>query len=213
MVFLGLLLALIAITQALHLVFGWRVEQSRKFLHVSGGLLCLLLPRFFDSHWWVLILACLAFALLLFTYLTRMLKAIHQTNRYSVGSVIFPIPVYLCFLAGEMADNFIFFYLPVSLLAIADTAAETAGNRWGYQGKQFFKGQKTLAGTMAFFFTAVFICLGWLFYFGNIGLVNMILFSVVLSLTTALTELVTLHGWDNLTVPFATIILLYIFLT
>src|SRR5688572_23930019 len=89
-IFLGILLLLIGITEFLYRRFKIPAEVSRKFLHVSGGLICLLLPVFFSSHWWVLMLALLSFLLLLVTYLKDMLHSIHKTKRYSIGSIIFP---------------------------------------------------------------------------------------------------------------------------
>lgn len=210
-IFLAILLVLIGITEALHRFFKLRVEQSRKFLHVSGGLMCLLLPRFFTSHWWILALASLSFGLLLFTYINKWLNSIHQTKRRSIGSVLFPAPVYGCFLLAELMHNNLFFYLPISLLTIADTAAETAGNRWGYSGKQFFGGQKTLAGTIAFFIAALLICSGWLYYY-DLSFYEIAMAAILISLFTALTELISLRGWDNLSVPVVANITLWFFI-
>src|SRR4051812_14419108 len=130
-IFLGILTGLIAITEMLHRYFKWPVEQSRKFIHVAGGLLSLLLPRFFTSHWPVLILASIAFVLLFVTYRKKLLPSVHQVKRQTVGSVLFPLPVYGCFLIASLKENYLLFYLPISLLAIADTAAEIGGNKWG----------------------------------------------------------------------------------
>jgi len=174
-------------------------------------LLCLLLPEFFSSHWWVLTLTLLSFLLLLITYHNNVLHSIHKTKRYSIGSIIFPIPVYFCFLTADMADNNLFFFLPVSLLTISDTAAETAGKRWGYLSKQFFNGQKTLAGTIAFLITALILSIGWLYYF-NFPLQQIIITTIILSLSASLMELLTLKGWDNLTVPMITVLVLWLLL-
>lgn len=199
-IFLGLLSALIVITEVLHRVFKLPAEQSRKFLHVSGGLMCLLFPRFFDSHWWVLILAAVSFLLLLITFRRRLLGSIHKTKRKSIGSVLFPLPVYGCFLMADMLQNNLFFYLPVSLLTIADTAAEMAGHKWGHHSKQFFHGQKTLAGSLAFFIIALPVCMGWLYWYDH-PMQAIIVNGILISLATAFAELVTLHGWDNLSMP------------
>jgi phytol kinase len=186
-------------------------EKSRKFLHVSGGLICLLLPRFFSSHWWVLALTSSAFLLLFATFLMKMLNSVHKTKRNSIGSVIFPIPVYFCFLAADTLHNNLFFYLPVSLLAISDTSAEIAGTRWGHLTKQFFNGQKTLAGTLAFLVAALIICTVWLSYY-NLPVKSIIIGTLVISTGAAVTELVTLKGWDNLTIPVLAGILIWFFI-
>lgn len=210
-IFLGLLLLLISITELLYRRLKLSADVSRKFLHVSGGLFCLLLPMFFSSHWWVLTLASLSFLLLLITYYNNMLHSIHKTKRYSIGSIIFPIPVYFCFLIADQVDNDLFFYLPISLLTISDTAAETAGKRWGYLSMQFFKGQKTLAGAIAFFLTAMLVSIAWLYFF-NYPTQQIAIFTIILSLSASLMELVTLKGWDNLTVPMISVLILWLLL-
>jgi phytol kinase len=212
LIFLFLLLALIVITESLHRYFKFTAEQSRKFLHVSGGLMCLLFPRFFNSHWWVLVLAVVSFLLLFITYRKKMLPSIHQTRRPSIGSVLFPIPVYICFLIAEINQNELFFYLPVSLLTLADTAAEIGGNKWGHLTRKFFNGQKTLAGSLCFAITAMAICFVWLILVYHYPLEVFIKTGLIISLLTALAELVTLHGWDNLTIPAVALVILQAFM-
>lgn len=211
LIFLGILLSLIVITELLYRYLKIPAEASRKFLHVSGGLFCLFLPVFFDSHWWVLALASLSFLLLLITYLKNMLHSVHKTKRYSIGSIIFPVPVYVCFLIAEKTGNNLFFFLPVSLLTISDTAAETAGKKWGHLSRQFFNGQKTLAGTIAFFVTAVVVSAAWLCYY-NLPLQQIIFITLIVSLFAAVVESLTLKGWDNLTMPGVTVVILWLFL-
>lgn len=207
LVFLSSLAVLIAATVLLHKYLRLTTEQSRKFLHVAGGLMCLLFPTCFTSHWWVLALAVVAFCLLLFTYKKKMLAAIHETKRYSIGSVLFPIPVYACFLIAELNQNSLFFYLPVSLLAISDTAAEIGGAIWGAKSRKFFNGQKTLAGSLCFLLTAALVNFGWLYYGFHLPLTDVLLTGSTITVLSTIAELVTLHGWDNLSVPAVTLLL------
>jgi phytol kinase len=206
--FLLLLLLLIIISELLHRRFKLPPEQSRKFLHVSGGMMCLFFPSLFSSHWWVLALATVAFIILLITYKRKMLPSVHLTKRYSIGSVLFPIPVYLCFLCAQLKGNDLFFYLPVSLLAIADTAAEAGGNKWGHLTRSFFNGQKTLAGSLSFLILAIIICA---ILFGpvfHLPLQDALLVGSLIVLLSTIAELVTLHGWDNLSIPIVTMAIL-----
>ena len=204
---------MIGISELLHRKLKVKPEHSRKFLHVSGGLMCLLFPSIFNSHWWLLVLAAVAFSILLITYKKKLLPSVHQTKRYSLGSVLFPIPVYLCFLFAELQQNFLFFYIPVSLLAISDTAAEIGGNTWGHKTKQFFGGQKTLAGSASFFITAFLVCFIWLNLVTLFPAAEATKISLIISFSTAITETVTLHGWDNLSVPAVATVVLYCFLS
>lgn len=212
LVFLLLLLLLIIVTEVLHRFLKWPAEQSRKFLHVSGGIMCLLFPSFFHSHWWLLPLATLAFLLLFISYRKKLLPSVHLTKRHSVGSVLFPLPVYVCFLTADILHDNLYFYLPVSLLTISDTAAEIGGNKWGYRSKKFFAGQKTLAGSVSFFITALPLICGWLYFMNNNQpLINIAAAGLIIAFITTVTELITLHGWDNLSVPAVTLLLIMLF--
>jgi len=211
MVFFFLLafLLLVLITWLLYTFLKWDSENSRKFLHVSGGILCLLIPGYIQSHWSVLFLCVCALSLLAYTFFTRQLPAIHRTKRVSYGSILFPLPVYGCFLVMSSTGILLYYYLPILLLTIADTSAEMAGKKWGHLSLSFFKGQKTLIGSMAFLVMGMISAL--LHYF--IGehppsYTLAVLLGIVLS--AMVTELVSLKGFDNVTVPAVVLLLLYL---
>jgi phytol kinase len=212
LIFLTIFGALMGIAVLLHRYFKLPAEQSRKFLHVSGGILSIFIPLFFHSHWWVLALTGVAFVILLVTYMRKWLPAVHQINRNSIGSVLFPVPVYLCFLIATLTQNNLYFWLPISLLAISDTAAEIGGQLWGAKTRQFFNGQKTMAGTLSFAVTALLVNTGWLYFGFHLPVRDVLLLTVLITLFSAGAELVTLHGWDNLTVPAIAALIIYLFL-
>jgi phytol kinase len=203
-IFLGIFLLLVGTAHFLYRVLKISSEHSRKFLHVSGGVLALCAPLFFTSHWLVLALCSLAFLLLLFTYLKHWLPAIHQINRKSIGSVIFPIPIYVCFLVAINQNDDLLFYLPISFLTISDTIAEWAGKKWGTHSMKFMNDQKTLAGATGFMLSSLFIAIGWGIILKT-GFGQMVWLSIVASLIATATELISTKGLDNLTVPLITL--------
>jgi len=202
-------LILIVITNYLYKRFKWASENSRKFIHVTGGFLCLLGFRFIGSHWYVLILCSIAFVILLVSFVKKSLPAIHETKRVSFGSILFPIPVYACFLVSQYSGNDLFFYLPVTLLTVSDTLAEWGGNKWGDKTMSFFQKQKTLAGSICFGISSFIICLLLLFYFNDFSTWALVIYSLVCMLITTIAELVTLKGFDNLTIPASALAVLY----
>jgi len=115
--------------------------------------------------------------------------------------VIFPIPVYVCFAVACEQGEEMLFLIPVLLLTFSDTFAELGGKKWGKYGPAFFGGKKTLIGSLCFFVSASAI-LFVAFPFGiddpgikyQIGL-------ILIALAATVAELVTMNGWDNLTVP------------
>lgn len=199
------LLLFLAIIVAAHVMYKASVdtEQSRKFVHVAGGVLSLFLPAYIHDHWYVLGLCSLAFLTLLVTWIRKDLPGIHKTKRKSVGSVIFPVPVYICFVVAGFMNNELLFYYPVLLLTFSDTIAEWGGKRWGKNTVGFFGGRKTLAGSLCFFVSAVIIMLAWSIFFNKMQIKEIGSLQLILFFATAgtIAELISMNGWDNLTVP------------
>ena len=198
---------LVVIAHLLHTKLHVPVDSSRKFLHISGGMLALCMPLLLPTHWWVLGLCLLAFFLLLFTYLLNYLQGIHGTKRKSIGSIIFPVPVYICFLCSEIWNSNLLFYLPICLLTIADPIAEWGGKKWGHLTKSFFNHQKTLAGTICFaiaaFVLSILITSAY-----NRSLIGILMISIAVPVVSGLSELISLKGWDNITVPLSSLLIL-----
>ena len=203
---------LLVITNYLYRQYKWSAENTRKFLHVSGGILCLSAVRFIQSHWWILILCTVAFIILLVTFLKKSLPSVHEIKRVSWGSILFPIPIYICFFASKHWTNDLFFYIPVSLLTISDAFAEWGGNKWGRYSLSFFHEQKTLAGSLCFGASSYIICFIFLFYLTTFSSSLLIGYSFLLMIMTTSAELITLKGFDNLTVPTVALFILYFIL-
>jgi dolichol kinase len=202
-VFLCLFLMLVGIANALYRLFNVAPENSRKFLHVSGGFLALCSPLFFSSHWWVLVLCALAFLLLLVTYLKHWLPSIHETKRKSIGSVVYPIPVYLCFYVAAQKNNELLFYLPIALLTVSDTLAELGGRKWGGSRKLMYS-QKSVAGSISFALSALLISIGCSIG-SNFSLQQIFILSITTTLVATVAEMISTKGLDNLTVPLSTL--------
>lgn len=211
-IFLLLFLAIIVAAQFMYKA-SVDTEKSRKFVHVSGGILSLFLANFIDSHWYVLGLCSIAFLTLLITWIRKDLPGIHKTKRKSVGSVIFPIPIYLCFAVACERGEEMLFYIPVLLLTFSDTFAELGGKKWGKYGLVFFGGKKTLIGSLCFFVSAAAILLVF-FPFGtdDPGIKYLVGF-ILIALAATVAELISMRGWDNLTVPLVVLAGLWIWFT
>ena len=209
LIFLISFLLLVAFAHCLYHYFHLPGEISRKFLHVTGGLLALAAPLYIRSHWWILLLCGVAFAFLLFTFLKSYLPSVHRIKRSSIGSVVFPIPLYICFLAAQKMEYSLLFYLPVSYLTLSDSVAEWGGVRWGEKTRQFMKKQKSAAGSISFALCSLLIGAAWSMAF-HIVLPRAMILCLVTALIATVAELLSLRGLDNLTVPFSTLLCLLI---
>jgi dolichol kinase len=212
-VFTLLFLILVSITQLLYSVAKVASDRSRKFLHVSGGVLALFIPLYFKSHWFVLIICSAAFLLLCFTFYKKMLPSVHQTKRISVGSIIFPLPVYICFVTAEKTgNNMLLYFLPVSLLTLADTMAELGGKKWGHLSASLFNRQKTIAGSLCFAATALIISIVLILFIFKLPTITSSILIVCIPLVTTIAELISFKGYDNLSVPLSALLVLYLFI-
>lgn len=201
----GLFLALFGVAELLYHFAKVKAELTRKLVHIGTGLLTFLFPIMLGNHWFVLIL-CVSFALILIASLKfNWLPSINAIERYSVGSLAYPAAVYGCYLAYDYFDqNYMFFYLPILILAICDPLAALFGKRWPIGKYKIGMDNKTLMGSGVFFISAMIICLLF-FCFPNLEKtpLELILHSVFISFIAALTEAYSKRGYDNLTIPAA----------
>ena len=207
-ILLLLFLALIAATTFLHRHRHWSTENSRKFIHVAGGVLCLAGFSFIKSTVYVVALCSVAFVVLSISFFAKKLPAIHRTARSSFGSILFPIPICVCYLASKTWEDPIFFFLPVSLLTFSDTLAEWGGNKWKHRSRHFFAGQKTLAGSLCFAVSALLISICLFVGLTDHPVWSVALYCTLIALAATLAEALTLKGFDNLSVPLVALVLL-----
>jgi len=204
-------LLLFGIAELLYHKAKVRAENTRKFAHISGGLITLLFPQALNNHWYVLILCTLFFVILFSSIQFGMLPSINAVQRSTIGSLLFPVAVYMCYLTFDQADHdFRYFYIPILILSISDSVAALAGKAWPIGKYRIGKHAKTLTGSLMFLLSAFIISLLLL----NIsetdvyGQPNAFYTAALIALTTTGMEAVCCKGYDNLTIPGITILTL-----
>ena len=206
----GLFLLLFFLAEVLYHKFKVKVELTRKFVHFTTGAITMLFPIMLGNHWFVLLL-CASFAFILIISLKfNLMPSINAIDRKSYGSISYPISVYTCYLAYDYYEqNYLFFYLPILILAICDPIAALTGRKWP-KGKYIINGDnKTLLGSSMFFLSAFILC--FIFYFvmnKNNFMWLFFISSLIIALFTTITEAISSKGFDNITIPMATILLL-----
>ena len=143
----------------------WKVpvEYTRNMVQSGLGLLSLFFPLLFKNPWWVLLI-CALFQLILTRGLQmRKLKSVLTLRRKTFGTVLFPMVIYLLFLAWfysgfkleNKSESYAYFYLPVMVLSLSDPLATYFGNH--YPVHRFAFNRKTLGGLVAFGLITFFI--------------------------------------------------------
>lgn len=171
-------------------------EITRTGLHVISTLITATLP-FYMTRNYIVALSLVFTLFLIFSKKLNILTAIHGVKRKTVGELIYSLSIgvaALLFLPGNLNG----YLVSIIILAISDPLANVLGER--IKSKELVFG-KTVAGTTAFFVSALVIALAFL----SPGL------AVGVAVLTTLTELYSKNGYDNLTIIIATYLAFILF--
>ena len=136
-------------------------DVSRKIVHVTGGLTAATLPLFTHSIAIVSLLCCIYFALIFSSRKAKILKGIHDVSRPTVGAELFPLAVWISFVAAMLADRELMCVLAISILALSDTAAGVGWTLEAYNKLYSFRGKKIDRREWGVFY---FCSINYLFY-------------------------------------------------
>ena len=203
-------LLLFTVAEILYHKFKVKVELTRKLVHFGTGGITMLFPIMLGNQWFVLLL-CGSFAIILITSLKfNLLQSVNAIERESHGSISYPISVYGCYLAYDYSHhNYIYFYLPILILAICDPIAALTGKKWPKGKYKIRNDNKTLMGSSMFFLSALTLSIGFYFIFqGSDFIYPILISSFLIALTTTVTEALSSKGFDNITIPIATLLTL-----
>lgn len=202
-------LLLFGLTDVLHLVFKIKSGLTRKIVHVATGLIVLLFPFYFENHLSVLVLCSSFFVLLIFSMLLNFLPSINKVKRKTIGSLLFPVSIYIAFYIYKIEGNLLFYILPMAILGISDTLAELVGSSLKWKPYKTLGQTKTLGGSITFLISSFFISLIIIGLLADIETGYNLLISFGIALITTIFEAFSHRGMDNLTIPLGAIILLY----
>ena len=179
-----------------------RADITRKYVHIVTGLLTLLFPPLIGNHWLVLILCGSFFFILLLSLKFDLLPSINKIKRPTLGSIFYPVVVFLCYLAYEHRNhNLIYFYLPVLTLAICDPVAEFVGKTYKLGKYKIHGHTKTLIGSTGFFVSSFILSMILVIYLSNKDIISALPFVICIAFTTTIAESLAWKGYDNLTIP------------
>lgn len=168
---------------------------GRKLLHFTAICTCAFSIHRFQNR----LLLAYIFLLFFFILLWVIRKGWMQVNEYKTyGIALFPLAFSI--LLFIPAFNIAIIVYAVLILGISDALAGICGEYFGRQKIVFLFENKSWAGFIAFYISALAVSL---FYFNDFTR-HGFLFCVVLALLPAITELFSYRGSDNLTVPLFT---------
>lgn len=200
-------LALFGLAEWLYHFVKVKAEWTRKIVHVGTGLLTLLFPVVLGSHWQVLFLCASFLVILLASLKFGWLPSINAIDRFSFGSILFPMIVYALFLVFQMAGKgLLIFYLPILILAICDPVAALVGKRFPFGPYRIMGCGKSAAGSLAFLISALLVTAMTIFALNAVSAGTRPILLVAPIATVA--EALGVKGMDNLTIPASVVLTL-----
>lgn len=179
-------------------------ELARKSIHIGVGILFASLPLFMNRREIFATAAIFFLAMVILSGVLKLFSAYEDVSRWTIGQFLYPV--------GIMAVLFMFsdlhiYTFAVLILALADAAAALVGTKFGDIHYHFFGGNKTIAGSLAFFTVTLSLLTIFTFSFGTVTPLVLIMIPVSAWFLTGV-EAVFAGGFDNLAIPvFAALIL------
>lgn len=204
-------IAVLLLAEVLKRTTSLPTELTRKFAHIGSGMAVLLIPAFISSSWTVLLLA-VGFAGLMFgTHVTGLLQGVHGVGRGVGGVLWYPVTAWLTyFLVFDVREGeYLEYAIPILVLACADAMGAVVGKRWGRHKYEVVPGHfRSLEGSAAFFVVSL-ICISVPLAVGmGVDPLRALAVGLLVSALSTAYESVSVHGLDNLLVPFGTLLFL-----
>jgi phytol kinase len=205
---------------------------ARKTVHLLSGLVVLIVPFFILPLHAVFI----ALTMTVVVYyssrdssvkqLQELYESIGEEAEESVGRLQGPfhyslsITILIAIFVVFAPDQLYFPICGILIMIVSDTFASLVGKKYGrvkialpYTGSQ-----RTLEGSLTFFISAFILCFSAFYIFGHFSPINqkiltlelVLIYALVTSLTGTLVELFSRSTFDDLTVPIATTMVIYI---
>ena len=205
--FLLFIFILIGISEFAQSILRWNPEFSRKLVHLVVGTIVSACPFIFKSNIPPILLAGIFIFINALALKTDKFKGIHSTDRFSYGTVYFPISFLI--LALFWWEKPITLILSMLIMTFSDTIAAVIGERTT-QPRQFriWEDIKSVEGCLGMFLSSFMVIyigtdlFAWLFgaaFF--IPLPILIGASGFVGMIVTLSEAVSSKGADNFSVP------------
>ena len=207
--------AVVLTSEIIYRVFNVHPEITRKLTHTGLCMVALTVPSVTDSISVVLILMGIAYLLLYLSKRFGVFGSLNNVERKTSGDASFIAALFICFSVSVLMKDPSLFYIPVLILALADSAAGLTGvflkvKRW--PGSTWAgRANKSYAGSAVFFFTSFLVIMMVLPAFHQAPSRVLLATSLAIGMVATLFEAFSGKGYDNITVPVVTMLLLILY--
>ncbi|MFL2983424.1 MAG: DUF92 domain-containing protein [Candidatus Neomarinimicrobiota bacterium] len=193
------------------LKFNWlSPESNRRLMHISIGLLITTSPLFFLNNIQPACLALIFIIVNIFALQYDIFKGIHSQNRQTYGTIYFPIAYFILSIGFWEYPELIM--ISLLILTLSDPFASISGE---YASKNnifiIWKDQKSIQGTLTFFFITFTLIYISAKYFYNYSTIYLLLLSGFTAIGSTISEITSSKGSDNLSIPITTFLFMLCF--
>jgi len=193
--------------EGLRIVFKLPRDFTRKFVHIGVGLWAIGTVLVFET-WYFAVIPPLSFIVLNYiSYRREVFKAMELADKSNLGTVYFPISfalvIALCWARPTI--------IAAGLMPMTwgDAFASIIGRRWGTHRYTIGGSTRSLEGSAAMFLFSLASVFLVLWGFGT-PLVVAGAYALVVAAVATLVEAVSIKGLDNITVPLASALVLWL---
>jgi len=182
-------------------------ESSRKFIHIGVSNWWIIAMIFYDNFIYASIVPALFIIINYASYKKNIFKSMERgKGKEDLGTVYYAISL---FILAIITFNFTTPYIGamgILVMGYGDGFAALVGEKYGKM-KVLFNKNKSLVGTFTMFFVSFFVAVLVSYFAGDS---RIFINALIIALVSALIELISPYGTDNLTVPLSASFIYYL---
>ena len=186
-------------------------EISRKFIHIMLGNWWIIAIIFFDNVWFASFWPAVFVIVNYISYKKDLIKVMEREQQDGFGTVYYALSLLiLSIISFGIYKNSALGLIPTLVLAYGDGFAAIVGKHWKSKRYKLSDTKKSFAGSLTMFLISLILIGGYLNFVNNAfwTSTHWPLISIMMAFVITGIEAVSGKGWDNITVPISTVLLL-----
>ena len=187
-------------------------EASRKFIHIMLGNWWIIAMIFFDNVWFASFGPAVFVIINFISYKKNLIKVMEREEQDGFGTVYYALSLLiLSIISFGIYKNPVLGLVPTLVMAYGDGFAAIIGKNLKSKKYKLSDTKKSFAGSLTMFLISLVLIGGYLIFVNNDVFwtsTHWSLISIMMAFVVTAVEAFSGKGWDNITVPISTVLLL-----
>lgn len=187
-------------------------ESSRKFIHIMLGNWWIIAMYFFSNVWSAMLVPLIFVIINYLSYKKNLIKVMEREKQDGLGTVYYATALLIiAIISFGIFNKPSLGLIPVLVMAYGDGFAAIIGKNIKSKKYKLSNSKKSFAGSITMFVTSTILIGGYLWFYHNTVFwqtAHWPLISCLMGFTITAIEAISGKGWDNITVPIATLVML-----